>query len=111
MMNDINQYGILFNYNKQWQRGRTQQTSLVNSLRTPQSFRSYFESQLSSINESMNRISIVIGKVQDSPAANTLLNNQDFQADFATLLKKVNDLSSQLKLYNQEFIEMSKRQP
>lgn len=111
MMNDINQYGLLFNYNKQWQRSRVEQTSLVNSLRTPQSFRSYFESQLAAINESMNRISIVIGKVQDSPSANTLLTNQDFQTDFATLLKKVNDLSSQLKLYNQEFIEMSKGQP
>ncbi len=111
MMDDINQYGILFNYNKQWQRSRLLQTNLINSLRTPESFKSYFSQQLASINESMNRISIVVGKVQELPSDSPLLQNKEFQTDFADLLKKVNELSSQLKLYNQEFIEMSKGQP
>ncbi len=111
MMNDINRYGLLFNYNKQWQRSRLEQTNLVNSLRTPQNFRSYFESQLTSINDSMNRLSIVVNKIQNMPQSAPLLQNKDFQTDFADLLKKVSDLSNQLKLYNQELIEMSKGQP
>ncbi|MDE3047921.1 MAG: MCE family protein, partial [Verrucomicrobiota bacterium] len=38
LMNDINHYGLLFHYNKQWQKSRTRKASFLKALDTPQEF-------------------------------------------------------------------------
>ncbi|MBI5274259.1 MAG: MCE family protein [Chlamydiales bacterium] len=110
LMNDVNQYGLLFNYNKQWQRTRVEQANLLNSIRTPQSFKSYFETQVDTINTAMSRLSTLIEKAQASKDSEIVFKNPAFHDDFATLLRKVNELSESLKLYNQQLTEMSKQE-
>lgn len=105
LMNDINQYGILFHLNKGWQRQRIQRITLLNALDTPNNFKDYFETEIGQINISMERISLLIDKMQETQERDQLLNDPLFRKDFDELLRQANELSDTLKLYNQQLME------
>jgi len=105
LMNDVNHYGILFHLNKSWQRQRIQRINLLNSLDTPANFKSYFETEVDQINVSMERISMLIDKMQQTPDTQQLMNNPLFRKDFEELLRQANELSDNLKLYNEQLID------
>ncbi len=105
MMNDINHYGILFHLNKSWQRQRTRQISTLNALSSPDAFKTYFEAQIDQINTAMSRISMLITKAENEPDSDKILRSPRFEQDFAELLREVDQLSSNLKLYNEQFAE------
>ena len=107
-MNDLNQYGILFHLNKQWQRMNLQKVSRLNALDTPQSFRRYFENEVGEINGAMTRISMLIQKAELSPERQQILQSELFKRDFAELLRRTDELSDTLKLYNQQLTEAAK---
>ena len=46
LMNDINQYGLLFEYNHQWQRNRIQLMSEANRIKDAKSFQNYMNEQI-----------------------------------------------------------------
>lgn len=100
MMNDINQYGVLFHLNKSWKRERLQKVTLLNSLDSPQAFQSYFQTQVDDINMAMSRISMLIDKADNSTMRTQILSDKRFTKDFAELLREVDQLSDNLKLYN-----------
>ncbi|MTE28387.1 hypothetical protein, partial [Winogradskyella ouciana] len=85
-MNDINNYGILFNTNKEWQRLRLQRTNLFTALDTPAKFKSYFEEEVDSINAAMGRLSMLIERAESTPQKERILESSAFQKDFANLL-------------------------
>jgi phospholipid/cholesterol/gamma-HCH transport system substrate-binding protein len=66
LMNDINNYGMLFHLNKNWQRLHSQQVNLLNALRTPDSFKDYFEDEVARVNTSMQRISMLLDKLKNA---------------------------------------------
>lgn len=101
LFNDINQYGILFNMNKQWQRTRVKQAAMIDSLKSPQQFQNYFESEVDLINTSMGRLSLLIDKASNSQNRAQILNNPIFKSEFADLLQQVEGLVNTLKLYNE----------
>ncbi len=102
LMNDINQYGILFHLNKTWKRERLQKITLLDSLNSPQSFHSYFQDQVDDINMAMSRISMLIDKAENSTMREQILGNKKFSHDFAELLRDVDQLADNLKLYNEQ---------
>ena len=102
LMNDINNYGILFYLNKQWQRQRAQRITVLNALNTPEGFKSYFETEVDQINVSMERLSMLIDKAETSPEREEILNDEQFHKDFAELLRLSETLSDNLKLYNEQ---------
>lgn len=102
LMNDVNQYGVLFHLNKQWQRTHVQKASKLNALNTPESFRAYFQNEVDDINSSMTRISMLIEKAENSPERERIMQSDDFKVDFADLLRRVDELSDNLRLYNQQ---------
>jgi len=102
LMNDVNQYGVLFHLNKQWQRTHVQKASKLNALNTPESFRAYFQNEVDDINSSMTRISMLIEKAGNSPERDKIMQSDDFKVDFADLLRRVDELSDNLRLYNQQ---------
>lgn len=102
LMNDVNQYGVLFHLNKQWQRTHVQKASKLSALNTPESFRSYFQNEVDDINSSMTRISMLIEKAESSPERERIMQSDDFKVDFADLLRRVDELSDNLRLYNQQ---------
>lgn len=110
LMNDINQYGVLFHLNKSWQRTRLQRVTLLNSLDTPQNFKHYFETEVDQVNTSMERISMLIDKAEQSPDRARIFQDDLFKQDFADLLRKVDELAENLRLYNQQLAEALNRE-
>ncbi len=105
LMNDVNHYGIFFNLNKSWQRLRMQRATLMDALCSPGEFRDYFEQEIDQINTAMGRLSTLIQRAENSPDKQEIFESTPFKRDFAELLREVEDLSSTLRLYNEQLME------
>ena len=101
MMNDINHYGILFQYDKHWQRGRTKKANLLQALQTPKEFRNYFEGEIDSINTSIARIAELLNRSSYYEDENHVVQTEAFKKQFASLLRNVQALADNIKLYNE----------
>lgn len=106
VMNDINHYGILFHLNKTWQRERLQQITLLNSLNTPTSFKEYFEQEVQDVNLAMSRLSMLLERADKSPQKQAIFKNGQFTKEFAEFLREVDTLAKNVKLYNEELVQM-----
>jgi phospholipid/cholesterol/gamma-HCH transport system substrate-binding protein len=104
-MNDVNHYGFLFNLNKEWQRTRLKQATILNALNTPENFRDYFNKEVDLINTSMSRLSMLVDRAENSPEKRKIFNTNLFQRDFAELMRRAQSLYDNLKLYNQQLME------
>ncbi|WP_316357457.1 MlaD family protein [Candidatus Neptunichlamydia sp. REUL1] len=101
-MNDVNHYGFLFNLNKEWQRTRLKQATILNALNTPQSFRNYFNKEVDLINTSMSRLSMLVERAENSPDSQQIFDTKAFQRDFAELMRQSQALYDNLRLYNEQ---------
>jgi phospholipid/cholesterol/gamma-HCH transport system substrate-binding protein len=108
MLNDINHYGVLFQYDKGWQRLRTKRANIMQTLSSPKQFKEYFETELDEINMGLYRLSKLIEKANDSKEKHRILNSEAYKRDFASLLREIKSLEDNLNLYNQQFLEDSK---
>lgn len=105
LMNDINHYGLLFQYDKHWQRIRTKKANLLTALKTPDEFKNYFQTETDNITTSLARLSILLEKAQNVEDKEKILNNTLFKKDFAELLRQVEELLDSVKLYNEDLVE------
>jgi len=110
VLNDMNQYGILFNLNKQWQRTRVKRASMLTALETPDQFKNYFEKEVDLINSSMGRLSMLIERAQQTEQTNQILQTPLFKQDFAELMRGVEAMEANLKLYNEQLVEATQNQ-
>lgn len=108
LMNDINHYGLLFQYDKHWQTIRTKRANMLDKLRTPAEFKNYFECEVSTITTSLGRISQILERAKDPNEKEVILSSTPFQKDFADLLRQVEHLLDNLKLYNDDLREVLK---
>lgn len=102
LMNDINHYGLLFQYNKQWQKNRTKKATLVNALNSPKEFRSFFEYEIDEISASLGRISELLDRADQDKEREQIFQNMGFQKDFAVLLRQVKALNDAVRLFNED---------
>ena len=102
MMNDINHYGLLFQYDKHWQRSRTKKANLLKSLDSPKEFRAYFEGEVDSITTSLGRISSLLEQIETLDEKNRIIENEQFIKDFSTLLRSSQSLTDTIRLYLSE---------
>ncbi len=105
LLNDINHYGILFQYDKKWQRTRTKRANLLDSLDTPKEFRAYFEKEVDQINTSLSRLNKLMEKAENSNNKNKIVNSKAFLKDFKSLLYHVENLSQTIRTYNEELVD------
>lgn len=105
LMNDMNHYGLLFQYDKGWQRTRTKRANILDSLSTPRDFKNYFETELDSINTALARLTIMMEKANDPCSKTKILDSDCFKKDFMQLMHEVEDLYDNIKLYNESFID------
>lgn len=103
-MNDVNHYGFLFNLNKEWQRTRLKQATILNALSTPEDFRDYFNKEVDLISTSMSRLSMLVDRAENSPEAQRIFDTHLFQRDFAELMRRSQALYDNLKLYNEQLM-------
>jgi phospholipid/cholesterol/gamma-HCH transport system substrate-binding protein len=104
LMNDINHYGILFQYDKSWQRSRTKKANFLKALDTPNEFRTYFEGEIDTIQTSLGRLTELMDRAVGAEERQKVLQNETFKRDFATLLRQVQSLTDSIKLYNEGLV-------
>ena len=102
LMNDINHYGILFQYDKCWQRGRTKKANFLKALDTPREFREYFEGEVDSITTSLGRLTELLERAEGE--RQKIVENDHFKKQFTSLMRSVQSLSDSVKLYNEGLI-------
>ena len=103
LMNDVNHYGILFQYNKQWQKSRTKKANLLKALDTPQEFRNYFEGEIDTMTTSLGRLSELMDRAGSDEKAQ-IIQSEAFKRNFANLMRQTQGLTDSLKLYNEGLI-------
>ncbi len=106
LMNDVNHFGLLFQYNKQWQKSRTRKANLLKALDTPQEFRNYFEGEVDQMTTSLGRLTELMERAGSEERAN-ILQSDAFRTHFANLMRQVQGLTDSLKLYNEGVIAQS----
>lgn len=102
LMNDVNHYGLLFQYDKHWQRSRTKRANILKCLSSPKEFRAYFETEVDSMNTSLGRLTELLDKAEDEGEREKIVQNPEFKKQFANLLRQIEGLSGCIKLYNEE---------
>ncbi len=109
MMNDINHYGLLFQYDKHWQRTREKRATLLTALQSPKEFKHYFQTEMDGITTSLARISVLVDKAENSPEKEQIFESPIFRKDFSTLLRQVEELLGTIKLYNEQLMDASQQ--
>lgn len=105
LMNDFNHYGLFFSLNKEWQRTRLKQVTLLNALSTPQGFYRYFSQHVDLINTQMSQLAMLISHVENNKAGKKIFNTRLFQQNFSELMRNAQALYDNLKLYNEQLID------
>lgn len=103
LMNDVNHYGLLFQYNKQWQKSRTRKANFVKALDSPQEFRNYFEGEVDSMTTSLGRLTELMERA-GTEQKSQIVQTDAFKYHFANLMRQVQGLTDALKLYNEGLI-------
>lgn len=106
ILNDVNQYGILFHLDKGWKRLRARRMNMMQKLCTPQEFRNYFNDELDSITTSIERVSIVLQRSDEiCPYGGLLFQNPEYLKVYSELLRRVGTLEEALEMYNQQVVD------
>ncbi len=102
LMNDVNHYGLLFQYDKHWQRSRTKKANFLKTLEKPHEFRDFFEGEVDTITTSLGRLTELLDVAGNE--RKKIVENEQFKQQFGSLLRKVQSLNDALKLYNEGLI-------
>jgi phospholipid/cholesterol/gamma-HCH transport system substrate-binding protein len=105
LMNDINHYGLLFQYDKHWQRSRTKKANFLKALDTPREFRDYFEGEVDSITTSLGRLTELLERAEGE--RQKIVEDDSFKKQFGSLMRTVQSLSDSIKLYNEGLVAQS----
>ncbi len=98
LLNDINNYGFLFQYDKGWQRSRTAKMNRMKRLCTPNDFYHYFDREVCEISVSINRVGQML---QTMECREIPIDNVCFAKEFRALMSQVECLQDSLKLYTE----------
>jgi phospholipid/cholesterol/gamma-HCH transport system substrate-binding protein len=104
LMNDVNHYGLLFQYDKHWQRSRTKRANILQSLSSAKEFRAYFEYEMDAMNTSLGRLTQLLDKAEGENERASVAANPDFKKQFANFLRQVESLKESIKLYNEGLV-------
>ncbi len=98
-LDNINQYGLLFQYDKRWQRQQIRQRARLQQLSQPEGFYNYFNGEIREISSSLTRVS---GALQLVDVCQTPLQDPCFAEQFRFLLERVKGLEENLQLFQQK---------
>ncbi len=98
LLNDINNYGLLFQYDKGWQRSRTARMNKMRQLCTPCDFYLYLDKEMSDISVSMNRVGQALQTIE---CREIPVNSECFAESFLELMARVESLQNSLKIYTE----------
>lgn len=102
MMNDINQYGILFQYSKPWQKQRVKLMAEANSIKDPKAFGAQINQDVDSILSTLERMNMLT----DRFSTKELSENPKFQKKFLEFMNMLKSLQERVTLYNDELYQL-----
>jgi phospholipid/cholesterol/gamma-HCH transport system substrate-binding protein len=105
-MNDVNQYGVLFQNDKGWQRLRARRANLMQELCTPQQFRNFFNEEIDRVSTALERVSMVLDDPANQCHMDNILQDVQFAMVFKDLLRQVEGLENNIKIYNQQIVDL-----
>ncbi|MCH9812082.1 MlaD family protein [bacterium] len=101
MMNDINQYGLLFQYSKAWQRQRVKLMAAANSIKDPKAFSAQMNHDVDSLLSTLERMNSLTERFDEKEIA----CNQKFQKKFLEFMSMLKSLQQRVTLYNEELYQ------
>ncbi len=102
LITDINQYGLLFQYDHQWQRSRAKLMNETGRIKDAKAFQAYMDSQVNQINMTLERMSLLTNRL----STEELADNPKFRKKFSELMQQLGSIQDNIKLYNQELFDM-----
>jgi len=102
MMNDINQYGILFQYSKAWQKERISLMAKANSIKDPKAFGAQINHDVDIMLTTLQRMNMLTDRFSSSELA----SNPKFQKKFLEFMTLLKSLQERVTLYNQELYQI-----
>lgn len=105
LMNDLNHYGLLFQYDKKWQRSRTKRANLLKSLESPRDFRQFFETEVDTITTSLGRLTELLGRAEEDSEREKIVQSEMFRQQLAALLRQAQSLTDSIRLYNEGLMQ------
>jgi phospholipid/cholesterol/gamma-HCH transport system substrate-binding protein len=105
-LDDVNHYGLMFHSDKGWQRLRARRMNLMQTLRTPQEFRNYFNDEINQISTSLARVHMVWTDIGADPYCCNMMANPEYTKVFADLMRRVSMLDEEVHLYNTQVAEV-----
>lgn len=108
-LDDVNHYGVLFHLDKGWQRMRARRLNLLQKLCSPQEFRNYFNDEISQIQTSLSRVSMVLEKAGAVPGCYDFLANPEYKKVYGELQRRIETLEEAIRMYNIQAMETEVR--
>lgn len=105
LLNDINQYGLLFQYNKEWLRMRSMRMAAMNAMKDPKAFSEQMNRELDTLNTSLERIEAATQCTSDANKA-LIENSACFQKAFRDFMQRIDLIREQVQLYNQKLYDV-----
>ncbi len=107
VVDDISQFGLLYQNDKRWQKLRARRANLITRLSQPQEFRNYFNDELDAITSSLSRVSLVLQDAEYQNCGYCFYDDIEFRTVFAELMRRVKTMEESLKMMNEQIVECS----
>jgi hypothetical protein len=104
MMNDINQYGVLFQYSKAWQKQRVRLMAESNSIKDPKAFGAQINHDVDSLLSTLERMNALTSRFNTQE----LSENPQFQRKFLEFMNMLKSLQERVTIYNDELYQLRK---
>lgn len=104
MMNDINQYGVLFQYSKAWQKQRVRLMAESNSIKDPKAFGAQINHDVDSLLSTLERMNALTNRFNTQE----LSENPQFQKKFLEFMNMLKSLQERVTIYNDELYQLRK---
>ncbi|MCH9611889.1 MAG: hypothetical protein S4CHLAM102_03630 [Chlamydiia bacterium] len=104
LMSDINNYGLMFNTDRDWKRKRLQQAHLANAVKNPRDFQAYMDREMSDVKATLGRMDLAVQKLH-TMHDRTVLSDQTYQKELADLMRQLDSLIELVELYNKELVD------
>jgi phospholipid/cholesterol/gamma-HCH transport system substrate-binding protein len=106
LLDDINNYGMLFHLNKTWQRERTKRMEELAKLRTPKEMKEFLSSELAKIHTNISLLEKGVARMNPE---NSGAVKGEFLKNYDELIVEMQKLETQLQTYK-AFYEGNKKQ-
>lgn len=99
LVNDINQYGLLFQNNRNWRRARADRVANASEFKDAKAFKTYCDGEMDALQAGLARIEMLWKNVQEGQ---TSQNRSDFLKEFVQVVRRLNLLQQQLDVLREE---------